>query len=280
MRLRLTKIDEYQLLTCLKRGLWGSQSARFKTWREGDGLAIIVDKSLAALAEVTGSAFVSKDRVWDNGLFPHRIHLKFTHVLKPEDRPPILGEVRDALTQEWGPRYGWAILNQRVLESSQADAVVKAITSKPNNLSDYQQNLSYKLEEARVKREQLAKEKPRKVKKGPLAPIQLELTDERPKSKRDASAHTKTQSELIALGRTTGCSVWIASNDKGRSYRQSPRGSRQGVLIHDLTINVAHKFRIGCIEHPSPLQPAAKSSKPFSTKCLTTPQGSDRDAYL
>ncbi|TAK01170.1 hypothetical protein EPO44_09230 [bacterium] len=218
MRLRLTKIDEYQLLTCLKHGLWGSQSARFKTWREGDHLAIIVEKSLAALAEVTGSAFISKDRVWDNGLFPHRIRLKFTHVLQPKDRPPILGEIREALTQEWGPRYGWAILNQRVLESSQADAIVKAISSKPNNLLDYERNLTDRLEEARIKREGLAKEKSRKAWKGSAVPEQLELTDERPESKREASAHTKIQSELIALGRTTGCSVWIASNDKGRSY--------------------------------------------------------------
>lgn len=60
MILRLTKIDEYQFLTCLKHGLWGSKSARFKTWKESDRLAIIVDKSLAALAEVTGEAFESK----------------------------------------------------------------------------------------------------------------------------------------------------------------------------------------------------------------------------
>ena len=41
MRLRITKIDEYQFLTCLKHGLWGSKSARFKTWKVGDKLAIM-----------------------------------------------------------------------------------------------------------------------------------------------------------------------------------------------------------------------------------------------
>jgi hypothetical protein len=49
VRLRITKIDEYQFLTCLKHGLWGSRSARFKTWAVGDRLAIIVEKSLAGL---------------------------------------------------------------------------------------------------------------------------------------------------------------------------------------------------------------------------------------
>jgi hypothetical protein len=37
-------------------------------------------------------------------------------------------------------------------------------------------------------------------------------------SKRDASAHTKAQSELITLGKITGCSVWIASSDQGQTY--------------------------------------------------------------
>ena len=220
MRLRLTKIDEYQFLTCLKHGLWGSKSARFKTWREADRLGIIVDKSLAALAEVTGKAFESRDKVWDNGLFPHRIRLKFTHVLQPKDRPPILGEVRDTMTQQWGPRYGWAILNQQVLESPHADVITKEISSKPNALQEYQQRLIDRLEEACIKRERFTKDKPRKgrpPKKLPT-PEQLELADEKPESKRDTSAHTKAQSELVTLGRITGCSVWIASNDQSRKY--------------------------------------------------------------
>jgi hypothetical protein len=220
MRLRLTKIDECQFLTCLKYGLWGSKSARFKTWQEADRLAFIVDKSLAALAEVTGRAFESKEKVWDNGLFPHRIRLKFLHVLQPKDRPQILGEIRDALTKQWGPRYGWAVLNQQVLESPIADVIAKAITLKTNALQYYQQNLNDRLEEATIKREILAKNKSRRGRpsKKSLIVEKIVLKDEIHESKRDSSAHTKTQSDLVTLGRTTGCSVWIASNDQGRSY--------------------------------------------------------------
>jgi len=156
VRLRLTKIDEYQFLTCLKHGLWGSKSARFKTWQKGDQLAIIVGNGLAGLAQVTGPAFESHKKIWENGVFPHRIPMKFTHVLRPKDRAPILGEVRDALTQQWGTRYGWSIFKQQVLESPNADTVARAITSKPNALTDFQQSLADRLEEARVKREQSA----------------------------------------------------------------------------------------------------------------------------
>ncbi|MGB2769864.1 MAG: hypothetical protein WBC88_09085, partial [Candidatus Zixiibacteriota bacterium] len=67
MRLRLTKIDEFQFMTCLKHGLWGSKSARFGDWREGDQLAVIVDKSLAGLGKICGKPFVSREKVWDNG---------------------------------------------------------------------------------------------------------------------------------------------------------------------------------------------------------------------
>src|SRR5262245_16195617 len=135
--MRITKIDEYQFLTCLKHGLWGSKSARFKTWAVGDQLAVIVDKNLAGLGEVISSPFESREKVWDNGLFPHRIRIKFTHVSRPRDRSPMLGEVRDVLTKEWGPRYGWAILNQQVLESPGADLIARVITSTPNALAEY-----------------------------------------------------------------------------------------------------------------------------------------------
>jgi hypothetical protein len=138
----------------------GQQVCAFQDLGVGDKLAIIVEKSLAGLCEVAGPPYELREKVWDNGLFPYRIPMKFTHVLRPQDRPPILGEVRDTLTEEWGPRYGWAILNQQILESPKADILVRAITSKPNALSDYHQALPEQLDEARLKREQAAQRRP------------------------------------------------------------------------------------------------------------------------
>lgn len=220
MRLRLTKIDEYQFLTCLKHGLWGSKSSRFSDWYQGDKFVIIVDKSLAALAEVADSAFESQDTVWDNGLFPYRIPLRFIHVLAPKDRPPILGDVRDVLMKQWGTKYGFRILNQEVLESPASDVVVQAFAARPNALTEFQQTLPERLDEARLRREQSAKAKPRRGRPPKVAerPQQPDVDEDRPESKRDSSAHTKTQSELVMLGNITGCSVWIAANDQRRQY--------------------------------------------------------------
>ena len=220
MRLRLTKIDEYQFLTCLKHAIWGSKSARFSDWYQGDKFAIIIDKNLAALAEVSGPAFESQAQVWENGLFPYRIPLRFIHVFAPQDRPPILGELRDALMQQWGTKYGFRILNQEVLESPGSDVVVNAFASRPNALDEYQQTLSDRLDEARVRREQGAQQEPKRGRppKVPEQPEQTEIEDDHAESKRDSSAHTKAQSELVSLARITGCSVWIASNDQSRQY--------------------------------------------------------------
>ena len=164
VRLRITKIDEYQLLTCIKHGVWGSnRSTRFKAWQIGDYLAIIVDKSLAALAEIVDRPYESHEKVWDNGLFKYRIRVKFTHMLRPADRPQILGKLRNALAQEWGPNYGWAILNQQMIEGGNAETVARAITLAPNALVEYQHSLTTQLKEARLRREQASQRLSRRV---------------------------------------------------------------------------------------------------------------------
>jgi len=127
MRLRLTKVDEYQLLTCIKHSLWGSKSARFSQWKPGDLLAVIVEHKLAALGTVEGKPFVSRSPVWDNGVFPHRIKVNFTHFIEPEKRTPVLGQVRDVLTGQWGPNYGWGIQGQRMIEGADAEFLAEAI---------------------------------------------------------------------------------------------------------------------------------------------------------
>src|SRR5260370_4252887 len=96
-RLRMTKVDEYQFLTCVKHSVWGSKTGRFKEWHVGDLLVIFIGKFLAGLGHVTGPAYKSSDQVWDNGLFPHRIPISFDVLLLPGHRPPILGPLRDAL---------------------------------------------------------------------------------------------------------------------------------------------------------------------------------------
>ena len=128
MRLRLTSIDEFQFLTCLKNEIWGSKTNRFKEWREGDYLVIIVNKSIAGIGEIMGKSFKSDTPVWDNGLFPYRISVKFIHAMHKNNRPPVLGKLRDVITSAFGYNYGLGILNQVLIESDYAKIIYEEIT--------------------------------------------------------------------------------------------------------------------------------------------------------
>jgi hypothetical protein len=54
---------------------------------------------------------------------------------------------------------------------------------------------------------------------------QSEVVLETPASEEEDSEHSQAQNALIKLGKITGCSVWIASNDKNRSFRGKAVGS-------------------------------------------------------
>lgn len=222
MRLRITKIDEYQFLSCLKHSLWGSSTARFRDWQKGDLLVFIVDKALAGYAEVSGESFRSDEIVWDDGLFPFRISMKFRHILNKNQRIPILGEIRDILISEWGNRYGWGILNQQLLTGSPAQRIITILEERPNNLTQTEQNIEQLLQEAKQQRDSSSAKK--KQTKPPLKRV-TETTLERvmPDDEED-SMHSQAQNDLIKLGRITGCSVWIASNDRNRSFHGKTLG--------------------------------------------------------
>lgn len=148
LNLRLCKIDEHGFLVCIKHAVWGSDKNRFKAWEVGDQLAFIVGKSIAGLAKVSGKPFYSKEVIWRNGVFPHRIPLKFTHVLAKDDRIPIDGEVMGILMSAWGKRYGWGLVMLKTLPEKESERIIEMIQSRKNHLDSYVRNLDKLLEEA------------------------------------------------------------------------------------------------------------------------------------
>lgn len=162
MRLRLSKVDELQFLTCLKHQVWGSHTNRFKDWRVGDYFIVIVDKALAGLAEVAGETFISNERIWVKGLFPCRIPIQFNHALLPHNRPMVVDEVRNALVSSWGINYGLAILSHALLTDDSTRVVSNAILARHNDIEEIQINLEHYLSEAKQQRETLEKSKRRR----------------------------------------------------------------------------------------------------------------------
>ena len=247
MLLRLTKIDEFQFLTCFKHQVWGSKTARFKNWKVGDYLVLTVGKAIAGLAQVSGSPYISKQIVWDNGVFPHRIPLKFLYVFLAENRLPILGSIRETLTSIWGPSYGWGLLNQQLVEGNPAEIIIKNITSRQSNLSEIKAQLDHYLNDAKLQRDTVSNVKHRNRGK-PRRIIKEEKGQGEIISARDESGHTKIQNALIRLGKVSGCSVWIASNDRNRQYRGKPLGEGCLKKLPNLGLSEEATRRISLID--------------------------------
>jgi hypothetical protein len=248
MRLRITKVDEYQFLTCLKHQLWGSSKARFKEWHIGDHLAVIVDGYIAALAKVAAKPFLSEEPVWDNGIFPHRIKLHFEKAFLKENRLPVLGEIRDILTNEWGANYGLGILNQLVLKQNPADRIFQLIDSHGNAISQLKAHLDDYLEQAKGERDNthITKRKAPARVNPPPAVTEVAVTEVSPVD--EGKEHSLAQNLLIRLGKITGCSVWIAANDRNRLFRGKPLGDGCLAALPSFGLNKEASSRISLID--------------------------------
>lgn len=134
MRLRIIKVTELNLSICIENNIWGSEQSRLKSWAVGENLVFTVDKHLAAMAVVIGKPFSSNDLLWKDNLYPHRVPVKFTHFAQVNDRPPLIGQVRDILMRHWGKNYGFGILAQRLIEGQDAESIVGLFTTVQNSL--------------------------------------------------------------------------------------------------------------------------------------------------
>jgi len=114
---------------------------RFKSWKVGEYVGIIVNKAVAGLAQVSGEAYEYWDPIWDNGIFPFRIPLEFIWVTTPDLRPPLALEIGDALRSSFGPKYGWVVLSQALLPEAQSEKIISVILKIDNNLEEVKKNI-------------------------------------------------------------------------------------------------------------------------------------------
>lgn len=254
MRARTTKIDEFQFLTCIESGLWGSNSARFKDWRVDDVLYFLVGNALAGYARVSGNPFKSQEPVWDNGVFPHRIALSFEHVLLPDHRPPNVGDVRSILTTAYQSDWGLGLVNQWLMKPEAAESLRSVISAVPNDLAIVKNQLPRLLLEAKAQRqfkpkkkvpknaEVLKDESPEK-----LSPPQLQVLKGMATAPQDTH-HVDAQASLIELGRMVGCDVWVASNDKSKVFNGVPLGTQCLKTLPNMGLSVEATKAIGLID--------------------------------
>lgn len=265
MRARATKLDEFQFLTCVKHGLWGSANARFKDWHIGDKLILLVGNNVAAIAEVSGPPFRSKVQVWDNGLYPHRVPIVFTHIPLPNDRPPLLGELRALFAQAFSASWGLGLVNQWLMNAEQTELIVDTIAASPSNLAMVTKTLDVKLKEARQSRDSKASKKrqspapavltdqvQQRARVEVLTEYELQISetsdDTDKASSADSSVHLRAQFALVALGKIVGCSVWVASNDRNRSHEGSLLGDGCLAKLPGMGLSAEASRAIGLID--------------------------------
>ena len=135
MKVRIVKVDEVQLLQCMRGKVWGSNRSRFARWTSGDSLAFVVQKYVAALAQICGEQFIDDEPIWENGLFPFRIPLEFTHFLLPDNRPEITDKLKKAfISGNNRTNYGSYMGTQSPIPPRAASLMLAIIRERPNSL--------------------------------------------------------------------------------------------------------------------------------------------------
>ena len=141
MRMRITSMSYRQFLLCVKHQVFGSNKNIFRNWKKGDYLVFSSDKTIVGVAKVSGDYFFTDEPVWDNDVFPDRMPIDFIHATLPENRIPIDGKIKKAITSAWGKHYGWAIVVKKTLPEKNAKVLLESIKSCPNDLAVINENI-------------------------------------------------------------------------------------------------------------------------------------------
>ncbi|MEK0084200.1 hypothetical protein [Benzoatithermus flavus] len=179
------------------------------------------------LLEVVGSAFKDAKPIWTAGDFPARIPVKLVAKLEPTTAVPVI-ELKDKLSvfqnlksphawtghfrgspYKWKPQDGAAVV-AAVLEA------VKNPVERPFDATKLYKTPPI-LKAAKGGLVTIPEDEPEEVPPPPLnghlpiASAEAEV--------KEATAHTEIQWLLLKLGNDMGLDVWVAKNDRGKSFQ-------------------------------------------------------------
>jgi hypothetical protein len=246
MPTRLAKVSELNLLLAFRTRTWGSRKDAFKSWSIGDEIAFVVGKSLAGLAVVSGQSYQSKERIWPDDLYPYRLPISFKNLILSGDRPPLLGEVREALMSSYGAKWGFAMINQTAIPPNAGLAIQAVFAGSPNHLREVEESLDSLIEEARIGHD-IEQQRPRVQEVPSSAEVQPDAAPDLD-SPQEETLHTRAQGALIELGRAARCSIWVASNDRGKLFKGAPLGDRSLKTLPSMGLSAEAMNRIALID--------------------------------
>lgn len=87
-RHNIVKVDEHQLITCIKHSRWGS-TRRFRSdqgWKKNDIIYFVVGEELAAKAIIESESFYESASVWTEDKYKFHVDIRFDAYILPEKR--------------------------------------------------------------------------------------------------------------------------------------------------------------------------------------------------
>lgn len=171
------------------------------------------------LLEVTSKAFKDETRIWKDEIFPCRLKVKTLAALTPETGIPVK-EMRDQLSAfksvkdnpyslAWTGKFRGSPAKWNAADG---EAVVAAITDAKNNPT------LRPIDPAKLK----YRPKPLETKIGlvtvPASDNDSSAETSQTDPPKEPTAHTEIQSLLLRLGSDMGFDVWVARNDRSRSF--------------------------------------------------------------
>lgn len=204
----------------------GFRDARWKTIQRikpGDRMLCYLTgiSRLIGLLEVTGPAFQDSAPIWQDNVFPARLRVRPVIVLEPETAVPIL-TLRDRLSifQGLSNPHAWTGSvrgSPAKWKTADGEAVVAV-------LEDAERNpVRRPFDPAKLARRspilRSASGEAVTVPDDREAPATEDTLAEA--GREAATAHTEIQWLLAKLGNDMGRSVWVARNDRGRTYNGS-----------------------------------------------------------
>jgi len=166
------------------------------------------------LLEVTDKPYKDKTPIWKDEDFPCRLKVKLIAELTPETAIPVL-ELRDQLTffQNLTSPHAWTghfRASPVKWSSADGEAVVKAILNARAN------PISRPVDERKLKyRPKMLKAKIGSV---TVPEAEEEEVSEQEVEGKKPKEHTEIQWHLLKLGSNMGFDIWVARNDRGKSW--------------------------------------------------------------
>jgi hypothetical protein len=148
--------NELQLLTCIERGLW-STNTRYKYFKKGDLILFITQETyvgFVAVARFNGEPYESNEKILNEHNYHFRYPVEFLHVIPLVDRVNIDKNILAILHMNKGLVLGQKAIEEVYMQknlkpASHGRLILEEVEKLPNILEFYLENLQELIREAK-----------------------------------------------------------------------------------------------------------------------------------